>query len=325
MPESLEPRWWLLIHQIPPKPAYLRVKVSRQLRRVGAVAVKNTVYALPATDAAREDFQWVLAQVVEGGGEALICEARFVEGLSDAEVQRLFTNERDADYASVAKEARDLGSRSERFDAAETRATLDVAVTRLERRLEELAEIDFFDAPGRVATQALVDGLRRRLSHPSPHENTMSKPTPVEDWRHRTWVTRTGVKVDRIASAWLVRRFVDADARFKFVPAKGYEPAPGEVRFDMFEAEFTHEGELCTFEVLLRRLGIERRGLQALAEVVHDIDLKDAKYGRPETRGVAAAIDGLVATCPTDEQRLELGFALFDSLLATFSTGAAKR
>src|SRR6188508_2323251 len=100
MPESDDSRWWLLIHQIPPKPGYLRVKVSRQLRRIGAVAVKNTVYALPWTDTAREDFQWVLTQIREGGGEALVCEVRFVEGLGDNEVRELFRDERDSDYAA---------------------------------------------------------------------------------------------------------------------------------------------------------------------------------------------------------------------------------
>ena len=191
---------------------------------------------------------------------------------------------------------------------------------RLERRLAEIAEIDFFDAPARIGAQALVEELRGRIREEGTAEASASRTTRVEDWRGKTWVTRTGVKVDRIASAWLVRRFVDAEARFRFVPARTHEVAAGEVRFDMYEAEFTHEGELCTFEVLVQRLGLERRGLRAIAEVVHDIDLKDAKYGRPETQGVAAAIQGLAAACPSDEERLERGFVLFDCLLAAFAS-----
>jgi hypothetical protein len=319
MSDRADNHWWLLIHQIPPKPGYLRVKTSRQLQRIGAVAVKNTVYVLPATETAREDFQWVLTQIREGGGEAVVCEVRFVEGLSDGEVRELFRDERDADYAALADEARALAGSHKEGDPDASREALAAGVARLERRLAEIVEIDFFDAPARIPTQALVEELRGRSHEEGPAQTPGVAATSLEDWRGKVWVTRSGVKVDRIASAWLVRRFVDADARFRFVSSKEYAAAPGEARFDMFEAEFTHEGELCTFEVLLQRLGIERRGLRAIAEVVHDIDLKDSKYARPETPGVAAAIAGLVATCAEDEERLARGFVLFDSLLAAFA------
>ncbi len=116
---------------------------------------------------------------------------------------------------------------------------------------------------------------------------TRRRTRPQEDGKRplqgSVWVTRQGVHVDRIASAWLIRRFIDPEARFKFVPAKGYVPEPGELRFDMFEAEFTHEGDRCTFEVLLARAGLADPALAAIGEIVHDIDLKDAKFGREET------------------------------------------
>jgi hypothetical protein len=131
-------------------------------------------------------------------------------------------------------------------------------------------------------------------------------------------VTRTGVHVDRIASAWLIRRFVDPDAAFKFVPAKGYTPEPGELRFDMFEAEFTHEGDRCTFETLCSRLGLADSALQALGEVVHDIDLKEEKFGRPETAGVARLLAGLARRTRDDHERIERGSQLFDDLYESF-------
>ena len=125
------------------------------------------------------------------------------------------------------------------------------------------------------------------------------------DTTGRTWVTRRGVKVDRMACAWLIRRFLDPDAHLKFVDAKGYTPEPGELRYDMFEAEFTHEGEDCSFEVLIRRFELRIPGLGTLAELVHDIDLKDGRYGRPETAGLAALVDA-VGTLPVavDQARL---------------------
>jgi hypothetical protein len=135
-------------------------------------------------------------------------------------------------------------------------------------------------------------------------------------------VTRTGIKVDRMASAWLIRKFIDPKATFKFVPAKGYQPAGGELRFDMFEAEFTHEGDLCTFEVLVRRFGLDDPGLRHLAEIVHDIDLKDAKYGRDEAAGIGQLVAGIAAAHAGDEERLARGAALFDDLHAGF--GGAK-
>jgi hypothetical protein len=200
----------------------------------------------------------------------------------------------------------------------ERRAKVEGDLERFERRLAEIAAIDFFHAPGRETAVGLVSGLRSRLVD-APEESPEQPVDLLASLDGRVWVTRTGVHVDRIASAWLVRRFVDPAARFKFVPAKGYRPETGEIRFDMFEAEFTHEGDRCTFEVLVERLAIRDPGVRALAEIVHDIDLKESKFDRPETAGVAAAIVGLCTVHRDDEERLAAGFALFDHLRAHFS------
>ena len=137
--------------------------------------------------------------------------------------------------------------------------------------------------------------------------------TQLED---RVWVTRAGVKIDRIASAWLVRRFIDEDAPFKFVTERDYTPAPREIRFDMPNGELTHEADRCTFEVIVSRASLAVPGLAAIAEIVHDIDLHDDRYARPETQGVAAMLAGLVATVADDDARIAQGMAMFDSLLA---------
>jgi hypothetical protein len=137
--------------------------------------------------------------------------------------------------------------------------------------------------------------------------------------RGRTWVTRRGIHVDRIASAWLIRRFIDSDAAFKFVSAKGYEPESGELRFDMFDAEYTHEGDQCTFEVLCRRFALDAPGLRPLAELVHDLDLKDHKFGRAETAGLGAQLTGLTLVHEDDTARIAHGTELFDQLLRYFA------
>jgi hypothetical protein len=315
---SNEARWWLFIHQIPPKPAYLRVKIGRRLARLGAVAIKATVYALPHTEAAAEDLQWVSREIVAGGGEATLVEARFAGGLSDEEVIGLFHEAREADYAALVGEATRTESTmpGEISSGDERRGGWEAEVGRYEKQLGELIAIDFFGAPGQRAAALVVARLRGRLQPPAPV--AMARGEGFDEYRGRTWVTRAGVHVDRIASAWLIRRFIDAGASFAFVAPREHVPGKGQVRFDMFDAEFTHEGEDCTFEVLVRRFGLAVPGLAAIAEVIHDIDVKDGKFGRPETPGVAALIAGLALRCRDDEQRLRAGAELFDSLLSYF-------
>ena len=136
--------------------------------------------------------------------------------------------------------------------------------------------------------------------------------------RGRTWVTRKGIHVDRMASAWLIRRFIDPEARFKFVPGRGYRPQAGELRFDMFEAEYTHDGDRCTFEVLVEKFQPEDRALRPVAQIVHDIDLKDSKFGRPEVQGIERLVAGIAMAHREDEERLARGSAVFEDLYEYF-------
>jgi len=317
--DSGEIQWLLLIHQIPPKPDYFRVKIWRRLQSLGAVAIKNSVYVLPRSDQSQEDFQWVFREIVEGGGQASVCEARFVEGLSDAQVQALLDAARDADYAQLVEEARRIGDAlsAARLDK-ETRNQLEGDVARLRRRFEEIAAIDFFSAPGREAADGLLLGLETRLRQFGTRPIAAGARELAKPARGNTWVTRKGIHIDRMASAWLIRHFIDPDASFKFVPAKGYRPVSQELRFDMFEAEFTHDGDRCTFEVLLERFGLDDSALRAISEIVHDIDLKDAKFSRPENAGLDHLITGIATAHKDDETRLARSEALFGDLYAYF-------
>jgi len=315
--------WLLLAHQLPPKPAYFRVKVWRRLQGLGAVAIKNSLYALPAGEQAQEDFQWLLREINEGGGEAAVFEARFVDGLTDRDVRALFDKARDADYEALATDAREVAEAV--AAAAETwierKGEVKGQVIRLRRRLAEIVAIDFFGAGGREPVEGLLAGIEARLAKSergSDQEEKSMGGNEIGELRERTWVTRRGVQVDRIASAWLIRRFIDAQARFKFVPDKGYVPEPGELRFDMFEAEFTHEGDHCTFEVLLAKFVPPDRALQAIAEIVHDIDLKDAKFQREEAAGIRTLLAGIAAATDDDTRRLERGSAVFEDLYEYF-------
>jgi hypothetical protein len=314
--QEIDGRWLLLIHQIPPKPDYLRVKIWRRLQRLGAVPVKNSVYVLPKSDQTQEDLQWVLREVVESGGEASLCEARFVDGLSDDEVMQLFRSAREDDYQEISRDLERIAtsfSKKTKTDS-ESRKRLALELERIHKRITEVVAIDFFNAPGREGAERLIFTLDARLQEGSPAGQAAKAKQQLQDFQDRTWVTRKGIHVDRMASAWLIRRFIDPNARFKFVPARGYQPQPGEIRFDMYEAEFTHEGDRCTFEVLIERVGLSDPGLGPIAEIVHDIDLKDAKFSREETPGIERLIAGIAMAHKQDEARLERGCALFDDL-----------
>jgi hypothetical protein len=263
---------------------------------------ENAVYALPASAQAQEDFEWALKEIIAADGEGMIVEARLIDGLSDEAVRGLFNSAREVDYRALAKELRAVEK-----DAPQTQ------IARLRTEAERIAAIDFFGANGREDVEARLAALS--VSDAAP----VRAATPLVSGSGHVWVTRRVVHVDRIGSAWLIRRFIDPQASFKFVPAKGYRPRPGELRFDMFEAEFTHEGDHCTFEVLLQRSGLDEPALAAISEIVHDIDLKDGKFARAEAGGIAALVDGLARADISDHERIERGGALFDNLYSLFS------
>jgi hypothetical protein len=320
--QDAEPRWLLLIHQIPPKPDYLRVKIGRRLQRVGAVPVKNSVYVLPDGDQAFEDFQWIRTEIIDGGGDASICRAQFIDGLTSDEIRNLFRAARSEDYAAVAAAARELWSRarSTAKKVVRTRTKPDDDLERLRKRFAAVAAIDFFEAPERAVAKEALDILASELEPERGLEPSSKSPRLSRaEYRGRTWVTRQNVYVDRMASAWLIRRFIDPDARFAFVREEGYRPARGELRFDMYEGEFTHEGDRCTFEVLMEQFMPNDVALRSLSEVVHDIDLKDGKYSRADAPGIERVIAGIASAYPDDATRIERARQLFDELHAALS------
>lgn len=302
-------RWLLLVHQLPPTPAYLRAKVGRQLARVGAVAVKNSVYVLPDREGPREDFQWIAREIQQAEAEATIFEAELVEGLSDDQLVARF-------HEAVAPAWKEL--RVEIRSAAKVlRAGREVPeLGRLRRRAEDIEAVDFFHVPlGREVSEEL--GECERLAAGGGHHPKLERVDP-KTLVGKTWATRRGIHVDRIGSAWFVRRFVDPEAAFVFLSRTDERVEPGVLRFDMSGGEFTHEGDLCSFEVLLARTGLEDPGLRAVGEIVHDLDLKDGRHGRAETVGVGSVIAGLCQANPSDEERLAVGCRVFDALYEHF-------
>ncbi len=322
--ECSEGKWLLLIHQIPLKPGYFRVKIWRRLQNLGAVAIKNSVYVIPRNEETLEDFQWILREIVEGGGEASICTASFIQGLTDGQVEALFQTARDSDYAQIADEARSLLDSVPMSPSAitdEDRPRLQSELARLRKRISSVIALDFFGATGREAAETAMQELEARVKESqkkSEIDRIEAEKPKIEQLRNKTWVTRKGVYVDRIACAWLIRRFIDPSAQFRFVSSKAYRPRAGELRFDMFEGEFTHEGDFCSFEVLVKRFFGANKALVEIGKIVHDLDMKDAKFKSPQTPGISALLEGLASAHKSDEARLERGAALFEGLYEYF-------
>jgi hypothetical protein len=313
------PRWLILVHRIPPRPLYLRAKMRQRLADVGAVAVKNSVYLLPHGTEALEDLQWIAQEIVTGGGDAHLFAGDFVDGVASDTAVEQFRQARDADYDALASDAH-AAMKAARSAAAV--AELATAHARLTRRLAEIRAIDFFDAERRAGAEEALAAIEARLQKDQKKETRMLKARP--ELRGKTWVTRPGVKIDRMASAWFIRRFVDPKARFRFAdPASAKKD--GELRFDMVGGDFTHEGDRCTFETLIGRVGLPDKGVRAIAEIVHDLDLKDGKYGRTETSGVRVMLDGLMSRTDNDEERIERALVIFDDLHEALGTRKRER
>ena len=313
-------RWLLLVHTVPPKPPYLRAKVMNRLTKLGALALKRSAYLLPSNESTLEDFQWLRQEISDQGGDAWVVDSRFVAGLHDEEIRERFRAMRSSDYRALAAEARALLDRVRDGDSEQDPAAREAERRRLLRRLEATRRIDFFNAIERDEVEALMSTLERLAGSASQKPSQ----TPAsEELRSRTWVTRRGVKVDRMASAWLIRRFIDPAARFVFVDPESTAPIADALRFDMFEGEFTHDGNRCTFEVLLAVSDrSDDRGLAAIAQIVHDLDLRDDQYQRLETAGVAALVDGIASRFDDDHRRIAESAPLFDALYANLG-GAA--
>ena len=316
--------WLLLIHQIPPKPNALRVKIWRRLQQVGAVAIKQSVYVMPFSEQSQEDLSWTLKEIVDGGGNASISEVRFLEGLTDEQVISLFQSARKSDYEKIIQDANLLLTdwSSGKIASKDPTVRGSAQVSKLQRRFNDVAAIDFFNASERGTAEILIKNLAVRLSGEGSDSNAVQD--ELAELRGNVWVTRKNLFVDRFACGWLIRRFVDKAAVFKFVDADTYTPKTSEMRFDMFDGQYTHEGDQCTFEVMIKRFGLQDRGLFPLSEIIHDIDLKDNKYGRVETHGLNALLTGLVASQPDDDQRMTEGIQIIEKLYAYFQRQKAK-
>jgi hypothetical protein len=320
--------WILLVHQLPARPTNLRVRIWRKLQKLGAVSIKNSVYVLPANEKTHEDFQWLKQEIESTGGEAAVFRAGSVEGATDEEIIAAFRDARDVEFGAIAAEFDGLTGRIREQSRAKhlspgRLAAHETELDKLHSELERVIANDFFGAKSRGDALKAYERCQKAVrfsqtpAKESSQARTKSGVLAVADYQNRRWVTRRNLHIDRLASAWLILQFIDKRPRFYFVGDN--ESIEGTIPFDMFGAEFTHQGEDCTFETMLKRFGLKDiKGLRDLAEIVHDIDLKDNKFNRLEAPGLNAIIDGLSASIRGDRKLLQQSSVIFDGLFALF-------
>jgi hypothetical protein len=303
----------LLIVSLPPNPSSLRVRVWRRLRAIGAVALKRTVHLLPDTPDHYELFQWLAQEIQRAGGEATLLRVEQIENMRSGEVVELFHEARNVDYRRLGGRYRKVLQTLDRKSAA-TNPRILAELAQLQRDYEKVHELDFFEAPEGAEVERLREAIDMR-TRPSEEPKRKEKTAPeLRDLRGRQWATRRRPHVDRIASAWLIKRFIDPDATFVFADPREF-PTDA-IPFDTPGAELSHVGDDCTFETLIKRAGFRDRRLTRLAEIVHEADLRDGKYPRDEARGIDLVIRGLLAAHSDDPEVLTHGLALFEGLYA---------
>ncbi|MGE5360941.1 MAG: chromate resistance protein ChrB domain-containing protein [Bacteroidales bacterium] len=298
------------------------MKTWRRLQQLGAVAIRNAVYVLPDSSQAREDFEWMKEEILANKGEASVFAADTIDRLTGDDIVAAFRKDRERTFKEIQADAKRLKGVLSKADATRgtNRRRLQRAVRQLRDRFAQVAATDLFDARGREETNDVISELEQVLAGPPPAITEAVNDgdlLPLDEYRHRTWLTRPRPGIDRSGSAWLIRRFIDPTARFAF--ADTVPPSSKVVPFDMYDVGFSHQGDRCTFEVLCLRFGIKERAVARLGCLVHDLDLKESRYNVPEAAAIGRLIDGLRQTYSKDDELLEHGIVVFEAMYRAFS------
>jgi hypothetical protein len=313
--------WLLIFYSVPSHPVSARMKIWRKLAKTGAVQLKGAVYILPASDEHEELFQWIIGEVKSLGGDGAFVRTPRVETIPNPEVRALFNAQRDAEYRELDKVLDGLERKvqsSRKSAVAGTREAVAGPLAVSKKTFEDIQGRDFFSSPLGRETGKRIRSLETAFSVLQEPDTAKAAPLARKDlkaYRRKVWVTRKRPFIDRMAAAWLIRRFLDPEARFRFIDEKeSGQLASGEIAFDMQGGEFTHHGDLCTFEVLVRSFGIKDKAVRKIAEVVHDLDLKDDKYGNAAGSGIEEVLTGIRKTVKDDAEMLEKGIAVFEMM-----------
>src|ERR1700739_188996 len=287
--------WLLMVFSLPSAKASERVQVWRKLQKFGCLPFRNAGYLLPNTPENRERLIWICEAVRASKGDASVLEVATVDDLSIAAMQQLFRQARDGDYLALEKELKKLKTQS---------GPPSAQLVRLRKRFDEVVAIDYFESKQRAVVRALLERM-----NPSQTKEAPVKLVNRKEYQGKTWVTRHRPGIDRVSSAWLIAKFIDAKPRFVF--ADKAETKPNAVAYDMYgPVGFGHEGDRCTFETLCRSFGIKDKMVLLIAEAIHDADLEDHKYGREEGNVINRILQGWARQDVSDEELLKRGMDL---------------
>ena len=293
--------WLLLLFSLPTNRNTERVAVWRRFKKIGAIQIKTSAYLLPDLPPQYEHFQWLAQQIRDFGGDATLVRVQEIEGMPNEKLIALFNRARDEEYGAIKSALHGFLARGRKADPETKAAELE----RLTRQFRVIRDVDFFQSSRGQDVQML---LRRA-------EGARKKTLPrleAKNYRGKTWLTRPRPEIDRVGSAWLIRRFIDPRAKFVFA---GAVPSNREILpFDMVDVEFSHHGNCCTFETLIRRFGNEDKAVRKIAEMIHDADLEDEKFQRSECVGIDRVLKGWAKEGLPDKEILRRGFECFDAL-----------
>lgn len=307
-----------------------RVKVWRLTKKVGAVFYRNSVYVVPYSKEQLEDFQWLCQKIKDSKGEASVFVSESQDENEDRTIRSLFERSREEDYSAILTSAKEL---LERIRRAKQRKQLSEPLLKklaketrhLTKSFTDIERIDFFSAPLAKEVRMTLEQIANYLTSSQPQRESLAKLKRYspKELQQKVWATRENIHIDRLCSAWLIRRFIDPQAKFVFAPESNLPKDA--IPFDVFGAEFSHHGEDCTFEALLKSFQIKDKALTAIGEIVHDIDMKDHKFGRPESAGLDAVVRALSNSFKDDHSVLEVGSTILDALYSYFSTTKQQR
>jgi hypothetical protein len=306
--EILQPKrtttWLLLLYALPTRQNTERVNLWRKLKKFGAVPLQTSGYVLPDDPAQFERFQWLSKEIRDAGGAATLIRVAEIDGMPNEEVVAMFNEARSAEYKELAAACgKTLSSKRKGDDLA-------AQIGRHQRRFQEILAVDYFDSPAAHDARMMLQRAEKTLAR-GPGVAVVRSADPKE-FVGKVWLTRPRPGIDRAGSAWLIRKFIDPKAKFVF----GMEPGkrPEAVPFDMSDVEFSHHGDDCTFETLVKRFGITDKAVLRIAEMVHDADLEDEKFQQGECIGINAVLTGWARTTISDSELLEKGIECFEGL-----------
>ncbi len=323
-------KWLFLVHQMQTLNSRERVKVWRLTKKVGAVFYRNSVYVLPYSKEQLEDFQWLCQQIKDSKGEASVFVSESQDENEDRIIRSLFESSREEDYSAILVSAKNL---LERIRRAKQQKQLSEPLLKklaketrhLTKSFTDIEQIDFFSTPLAKEVRSIIEQNANHLTSSRPQRESLAllKRYTPKAFQLKVWATRENIHIDRLCSAWLIRRFIDPQAKFIF--ASESKLPKDAIPFDIFGAEFSHHGEDCTFETFLKSFQLKDKALTAIGEIIHDIDMKDHKFSRPESAGLDAVVRALSNSLKDDHRVLEVGSTILDALYSYFSTTKQQR